>query len=162
MIIYLDYDGVLHPDGVYLQKGVPVLKGDQAHLGLFVWMPILETILADFPLVRVRLSTSWVYVKRFSYAKGRLSALLQARVDGSTFHTMMPDYEWEEMTRYEQILSDVNRKKYTNWLAIDNDDYGWPDSERHHLVKTENLLGLGDPSAQADLQAKLAILCLNN
>ena len=28
MILFLDFDGVLHPDAVYLERGRPVLRGD--------------------------------------------------------------------------------------------------------------------------------------
>ena len=34
MILFLDYDGVLHPDSAYLVRGRPVLR---ATGGLFMW-----------------------------------------------------------------------------------------------------------------------------
>lgn len=47
MILFLDYDGVLHPDAAYY---VPSRKSAHVELraegALFMWMPILEEILA--------------------------------------------------------------------------------------------------------------------
>lgn len=47
MILFLDYDGVLHPD--------PCLDASR----LFEHAPRLEAVLADFPEVGVVLSTAW-------------------------------------------------------------------------------------------------------
>lgn len=38
MLLFLDYDGVLHPDEVYLKRGRPVLRGPGE---LFMWVPHL-------------------------------------------------------------------------------------------------------------------------
>lgn len=39
MILFLDYDGVLHPDAAYLVKGRPELRAEGC---VFMWAPILE------------------------------------------------------------------------------------------------------------------------
>ena len=46
MILFLDYDGVLHPDHVYLVSGRPVPRADGE---LLMWAPILvrDSIDAD-------------------------------------------------------------------------------------------------------------------
>lgn len=86
MILFLDFDGVLHPGEVYLRNGTPALD-EQGEL--FMWAPILEEILADFPAVRVVLSTTWVVHLGFERARKRLPATLQRRVIGATWHTTM-------------------------------------------------------------------------
>jgi len=55
-ILFLDFDGVLHPDAVYMRRQRPILKAEGA---LFMWAPILVQILDDFPMVSLVLSTSW-------------------------------------------------------------------------------------------------------
>ena len=57
MILYLDFDGVLHPDEVYIVKDKVVLRAEGR---LFMWADRLAEALADRPAVRVVLSTSWV------------------------------------------------------------------------------------------------------
>ncbi|WP_231909764.1 HAD domain-containing protein [Cupriavidus nantongensis] len=61
MIVFLDYDGVLHPDAAYLVKGRPELRATGT---LFMWAPILEETLAPYPDAQIVLSTSWVQVRR--------------------------------------------------------------------------------------------------
>lgn len=56
MILFLDFDGVLHPDAAFLVKGRPTLKAEGQ---LFMWAPLLVDVLADFPEVQIVLSTSW-------------------------------------------------------------------------------------------------------
>lgn len=41
-VLFLDYDGVLHPDEVFLERGKPVLR---ARGELFMWTPLLEAAL---------------------------------------------------------------------------------------------------------------------
>ena len=152
-VLYLDFDGVLHPSDVYLIDGLPVLQGDQEHLGLFCWVHPLEILLAEFPEVEIRLSTSWVDRVSFEYAKEQLPATLQARVTGATWESRTERYD--HMTRYEQILADAEAHGIRDWVAIDDNDFGWPDAERKRLVRTYGNRGISDPVAQGDLYARL-------
>lgn len=81
MIIFLDFDGVLHPDVAFLVKGRPTLKAESE---LFIWVPLLTKTLADFPEVQIVLSTSWARELSFSRARRWLPQDLRARVVGST------------------------------------------------------------------------------
>jgi len=65
MILFLDFDGVLHPDEVYLVHGRPVLRDDGS---LFMWAPLLAEALTPFPDVQIVLSTSWVRELSFKRA----------------------------------------------------------------------------------------------
>jgi hypothetical protein len=47
MILFLDFDGVLHPDAVYLERGRPVLRADGE---LFMWAHHLVDALASAPM----------------------------------------------------------------------------------------------------------------
>jgi hypothetical protein len=66
MILFLDYDGVLHPEQVYLVDGRPKFRGEGT---LFMWAPILIKALSPFPKVKIVLSTSWVRLRGFNRAK---------------------------------------------------------------------------------------------
>ncbi len=46
MVLFLDFDGVLHPDQAYLVKGRPVLRAEGA---LFMWAPLLVDALKNYP-----------------------------------------------------------------------------------------------------------------
>lgn len=155
MVLYLDFDGVLHPSEVYLKNGVPTLICDDPYATLFCWAPILENILADFPDVNVRLSTSWVRMKSFDYSKQKLPASIQVKVAGSTFHRHMDKMEFDQLTRYQQIRADANRQGITRWVAVDDDGYGWPEAEKDHLVRTDGDHGLLQAKVQRELREKL-------
>lgn len=166
MILFLDYDGVLHPDAAYY-----VSSRRNAHIELraegtlFMWMPILEQILASYTSVRIVLSTSWVRELGFAKAKGFLSPGLQSRVIGGTWHSKMARHKegshrvpdlWSELTRYQQIAHYIQTKKPTvPWIAIDDNFVGWDPSVAHRLVPTDGATGLSDPAAQQLLRERL-------
>jgi hypothetical protein len=165
MILFLDFDGPLHPDAAYRipGKGI-VLKtcnvpDEFADAELFCHVPRLEAVLADFPAVRIVLSTSWVEAIGFSRAKARLSPALQERVIGATYHKHYTP-RWHYQTRFEQILEHVGRHRLgSRWVAIDNDNTGWPDIQYDNLVLTDDYAGLGDPATLARLVDRLRWLC---
>lgn len=75
MILYLDFDGVLHPDEAYWygpERGVLLktanLPIEYADHDLFCYAASLTEILDDFPEIRIVLSTSWVDDDRMGYA----------------------------------------------------------------------------------------------
>ncbi|TXG80839.1 MAG: hypothetical protein E6R14_08665 [Thermomicrobiales bacterium] len=153
-VLYLDYDGVLHPDAAFVFRGKGVVLMREGH-ALFECVPILERILDDFPAVRIVLATSWVQALDFSRAKARLSAALQCRVIGATFHRRhMNDVAFQMLPRGVQILADAQRRG-CRWVAIDNDDELWPASYRDRLVLTDPETGLLDTTVQRRLREKL-------
>ncbi|MBV6322150.1 HAD domain-containing protein [Duganella violaceipulchra] len=158
LVVYLDFDGVLHDDAVYWSKrdGIHIRMPGRT---LFEWSHVLEQLLTPYPMVRIVLSTSWVRVKNFEFAKKQLPIGLQARVVGATFHRReMRTWQFDNMSRGAQVLADVQRRQPAAWFALDNDDHDWPVAYRDHLVKTEDRLGLSDPQVQKDIQARLASL----
>lgn len=157
-VLYLDFDGVLHPDEVYRYKGRLVLKYDG--LELFEWAPLLVGLLAPYPAIRVVLSTSWVRVLSFSEARDWLPLELSARVIGATWHSRMDKDWWLGLSRYQQVTLHARRHKIKRWIALDDDTQHWPEDDREQLVHTEPLLGLAAPAATEQLREKLRLLHL--
>lgn len=159
MIIFLDFDGVLHPDAVYNPKNKPLEL--RAPGELFMHAHILIDALAYYPEARIILSTSWVRILGYERTVNKMPAGLAARVVGATWHKRMvidgqDPFSW--MTRYEQIESHVKRNGIKRWLAIDDLHSGsedWPAEQMIRLVLTEQFKGLGYIVAQADLNTKL-------
>jgi hypothetical protein len=160
-IVYLDFDGVLHDDAVYWTRELGIHIRTPGRV-LFEWASILVELLAPFPAVKIVLSTSWVRVRDFDFAKSKLPSALQARVVGATFHRReTPKWEFDNMSRGAQVYADVQRRRPECWLAIDNDDKFWPSHCREHLIKTNDDLGLSEPEVQAAISAKLASFVSN-
>lgn len=155
LVVFLDFDGVLHPDAVYqTRRGLEL----RAPGKLMMHAPILQDILSGFPEARISLSTSWVRMLSYSRARAWLPPELQARTISGTWHSRMPRAPLEGYdlyTRYEQIRAAVTRAGITRWLAIDDDpDYTWPEHDKR-LVRCEPSLGLSAPGTQAELRKKL-------
>lgn len=150
--LFLDFDGVLHPDAAYREGERIVLRADG--FALFEWVGILHDLLMPYPTVQVVLSTSWVRVLGFDVARSHLPEHLRRRVVGATWHETAPR-RWDNLTRYDQIRHSIERHRHVRWLAIDDNDAGWADEHRDNLVLTDPLLGLGASAAQADLREKL-------
>ena len=150
--LFLDFDGVLHPDAAYREGGRVVLRADG--IQLFEWVGVLEDLLAPYPTLQVVLSTSWVRVLGFDVAYSHLSERIRRRVVGATWYRTAPR-RWNRLSRYEQIRHTVERHRYARWLAVDDDGAGWADEHRGNLVLTDPLLGLGVDRAQQDLREKL-------
>ncbi|MCY1299485.1 HAD domain in Swiss Army Knife RNA repair protein [compost metagenome] len=155
IVLFLDFDGVLHPDAVYRTRhGLELRASGQ----LLMHANVLAQILVDFPDVRIALSTSWVRSLGFRRARAALPLELQARTVSATWHSAMPQAPlqgYDLQTRYQQIRRAVAAARLTTWLAIDDDPEGsWP-AHDVHLVRCDSQIGLGDPQVQAALHDRL-------
>lgn len=143
MILFLDFDGVLHPGAVFKTRRGIELRGEGS---LFMWSPILEKLLAECPQTQIVLSTSWVRQLDFKRAKKRLSESVQARVIGATYHSALESgadsTPWMQCTRWQQIAGYLARNKVQDWIALDDDDAGWPEDQRHRLLRCDPQTGL--------------------
>ena len=167
MILFLDFDGVLHPDAVYLERGRPVLRADGE---LFMWARHLVDALASAPRLRIVLSTSWARELRFARARDYLPAELRPKVIGATWHSgMATDDEhrplgrntwWDTATRYQQIRRYVDRAGINDWIAVDDQPEGWANADCDKLVATDSNLGLSAPSARVRLAAAVGNMAI--
>jgi hypothetical protein len=152
-VVFLDFDGVLHPDAVYLSRQGPTLRSEGE---LFMWAPVLVEILEPFTQVSLVLSTSWVRNLGFKRALSFLPARLRERVIGATWHSSMAkdwadESKWDGRTRYDQISRYAARAQLADWVSLDDDPEGWGTTAQHRLVVCNPDSGLGDPYTQQSL-----------
>lgn len=166
MILVLDYDGVLHPDSVYIERRRPVLRGPGE---LFMWADSLVEALQPWLNVQIVLSTSWVRFRGFERARDVLPVELRQRVIGATYHSgmarrapedggfKMVETWWDRSTRYQQILGYVTRAGLSDrdWLAIDDNNEQWNERHTDNLILTTSISGISEPAALEKLQARL-------
>lgn len=156
-ILYLDYDGVLHPADVRVTREAPLqprvyLRGEPTDQPLFRYMSLLELLLAPYPELKIVLATSWVRAFGYEFAVSQLSPGLQARVIGAT--------SFPAPTRFDSIDIDAEERGLSRWLALDDDVCSWPEAKRHLVVAPTNpLLGLAQPGVAAELATMLEALC---
>ncbi len=158
VVLYLDFDGVLHPDAAYRgpKRTVRMLKGQ-----LFEWAPCLERMIAPYPELRIVLSTSWVRVFGYDRARDELPLPIRHRVVGATYHSRIhgPTRElrdsWAQLPRGMQIAQDVARRQPAAWLAVDDAVDEFASDQRKCLVPCRSDRGIGDAHAQELLASLL-------
>jgi hypothetical protein len=162
-LLYLDFDGVLHPESVYVNSRQGIHLRDAPGRNLFENCQLLIEELARYPHVKVVLSTSWVRSIGFDRARGRLPLPLQARCIGATYHSRFHQPGREDGARSlrpaplrgEEVMADVQRRRPHKWLALDDTDEGWPDEERNNLILTHPFYGISAPTVRQALHAEL-------
>lgn len=157
-VLFLDFDGVLHPDDVYRTRSGLELRAPGQ---LMMYAGILIDILKEFPQVKISLSTSWVRILGYRRARAALPPELRALTVSSTWHSRMsraPFDGYDMHSRYQQIRAAVTRAGLTNWIALDDDPFeSWPDHDRR-LIRTDPDLGLSSALTQEELRVKLRAL----
>ena len=69
-VLYLDFDGALHPDAVFKYPKPPTIRLQAPGHELFESAPLLDQLLAQYPDIRIVLSTSRVQELGFDDARG--------------------------------------------------------------------------------------------
>lgn len=158
VVLFLDFDGVLHPDATFQTKQGIELRAPGE---LMMHAGILHDILRDIPLVKICLSTSWVRLLGYRRARAALPAELQLQTVSATWHSRMRETAregYDLFSRYEQICGAVTRSGVTRWIAVDDDpEFSWPANDER-LVRCNSQRGLGSESTQSDLRTKLKFL----
>lgn len=154
-ILYLDFDGVLHPADVRRYRAPPTIRVEAPGHALFESCETLERLLDPYPKVRIVLSTSWVRILGFQKARDYLTPGLITRVVGATFHTRYHKEGFTLQSRFLQIMGDVCRRNPTAWVAVDDDAEGWPDAHRSQLAFMPEDFGLSASAAQGALRQRL-------
>jgi hypothetical protein len=147
-VCVLDFDGVVQHEDVRMSRKHGIFMAAPGRV-LFEWVDILEDLLLPHEDVKIVLSTSWVRVRSFNYARAQLTPALQDKVIGATFHRReMRRNEFDLMPRGVQVAQDILRRGPKAWFALDDDDFGWPAWCRDNLIKTDGAAGISDPAIQ--------------
>lgn len=159
LLLYLDFDGVLHHENVLWHPGRGAYLAAPEGFKIFQHVALLDELLSPYPNVRIVLSTSWVLHYGCTKSARNLSPALQARVVGATYHSRMCKQEFRDMPRGQQVWSDALRRKPRDWLALDDQDENWPHQCRDKLVRTHDQLGLSHPPVIVEIKRRLKELC---
>jgi len=162
IVLYLDFDGVLHRDAVYRApcRGIYIQGGE-----LFEWAHFLDELLLPWPQVAIVLSTSWVRELGYNRALSYLPSTLAKRVIGATFHrrvhgpTRELRWHWSQTPRGQQIAEDVARRRPFAWLAIDDAVDEFTPAQAEFLVACRSDAGLSDIAVRAAFDAMLRRIC---
>jgi hypothetical protein len=158
-VLYLDFDGCLHNQAVYWDaiRRQPVIQAPVRYT-LFQHAALLDEMLAPHPGIRIILSTPWVRHYGIRKAAKELPAGLRRRVVGSTYDSEAPGESFDHLPRGELVAADVERRRPSRWLALDDDPIGWPDWALRHLLLTDPYEGISTPALQVELRRRLGQL----
>lgn len=157
-VCYLDYDGCVHHCNVRWSEERGLFLEAPERYRLFQHVGVLEELLAPFPAVRLVLSTSWAQKLGLKEAARHLPASLQARVIGATYEFAQPGDYFAHLSRGEQVTLDVQRRRPSAWLALDDDQVGWPKWAARHVVFTDPYEGVSVAHVQAAVRKRLDLL----
>ena len=159
LILYLDFDGVLHHENCLWHPKVGAYLSAPDGYVLFQHAELLEQLLAPHPQVQIVLSTSWVSQYGCSKTAKKLRPALRSRVIGATYHSSMCEHEFNALPRGLQVYTDVVKRRPRDWLAIDDMTEGWPERALPHYVRTHQHEGISDLAVLAEFREKLERMC---
>jgi hypothetical protein len=136
MIIFLDIDGVLHPE----TKGEPTPAID-----VFCHLPRFEAVMREFPMVQIVISSTWRYQFTLDQLRARFSPDIAARIIAATPQTEHIDGKYLPARRENEILDWLAAAERNDepWIALD--DAAWQfQQHRDRLVECVWYVGLDD------------------
>jgi hypothetical protein len=140
-IVFLDFDGVTHPEPCYADSA-------------FCCLPLIEAVLREFPAVEVVISSSWREQHTLDDMRAFFAPDIARRVVAATpvvshmnrfwlpGHAPKYPRQWE----CQQWLK-VNRVGSFPWLAIDDRGY-WFEPDCKHLLLTDSSRGFSEHDAE--------------
>ncbi|MGF6837747.1 hypothetical protein QF001_001614 [Paraburkholderia youngii] len=147
MVLFLNFDGVLHPNAVQFdQKDTPILDAPGHHL--FESSKALAEVAADFTNLRLILNTWWTYTVGLDGCLSFLPKSLSSRVDGSILpHASL----CSTLPHRISLATDAADNSEVPVVILDHADARYP----KHLLPATLLL---EPQVGlADLQAVYAL-----
>ena len=148
MILFLDFDGVLHPE----HMGEPTPSDV-----IFCHLPRFEAVMRDFSAVKIVISSMWRYDFSLDELKARFSPDIAMRIIGTTRLADRTNDTYLPARREKEILAWLvdSGNETSPWLALD--DAAWQfDLHLTKLVRCTWYIGL-DEAAELRLREALII-----
>ena len=139
MILFLDFDGVLHPQ--YDGEPTPVSE-------VFCHLPRFESVMRDFPYVDIVISSTWRIQFTLEELRSRFSPDIAARIIGVTPQIRWADDNYLPARREGEILKwlEIAGRSWTPWIALDDSTWQFT-KHRDRLVACTWYVGLNDEVA---------------
>jgi hypothetical protein len=139
MILFLDFDGVLHP-----QHDDQMVPAELA----FCHLPRFETIMREFPEIEIVISSTWREQFDLANLRNRFAADIAERIIGTTPLHLQTELSPPLHRREQEIIEwlQVAGRAQEHWIALD--DTIWQFSRyRSHVVECVRAVGLDDGEA---------------
>lgn len=158
MILFLDFDGTLHPNWTFHQRSGRQVAVPYSGPWL-IEAPILESIIKPYSeRIDIVIASWWAYTRSITEISNLLPCGVASRIVGSIWLPgELGRYREESMSRYRSIqlwLDHHGVDSAGDWIALDDDDRDWPPERRDHLVHANGTLA--NPEVQAALLRSLS------
>lgn len=126
MILFLDFDGVLHPVS--------------REAGTMVFVPNFERVMRDYPEVDIVISSAWRESSSLVELQSHFSQGFKERIIDATPVLQILDHKYLRQAEITAWLRDAGRE-YESWVAIDDSDWLFP-PECRNLILVNGQVGL--------------------
>jgi len=121
-ILFLDFDGVLHP----------WVSHRDDH---FFYLPRLEAVLRDYPEVKIVISSDWRFTHTLERLKTKFSPDIADRVIGQTPSLTRHTVNESGLRRREaRAFLKANKLSRASWLALDDRMDLWEPIDRRIII----------------------------
>jgi len=139
MVLFLDFDGVLHPEPCYREEE------------LFCRRPLLESVLREFPTVEIVISSTWRETRDLATLKSLFSPDISKRIMGVT-------PSWRDLSELIDVIGPYPRhvevegwlrqrqRAWEQWVALDDRAY-WFRPFLSNLVRCDGRVGIDETTA---------------
>ncbi|MEX3639607.1 HAD domain-containing protein [Paraburkholderia sp. BR14320] len=143
MVLFLNFDGVLHPNAVQFDKKNQPLLEARGH-SLFEGSKVLAEIASDFTSLRLILNTWWTYAIGLDGCLRHLPKVLSSRVDGSVLpHSSL----CRTLPHRISLATDAVANSEPPILILDHADARYPEHVLYLAFRLEPQVGLMDPQS---------------
>lgn len=148
MILFLDFDGVLHPF-------FPRRDRSDAENQLFSYLPRLEGVLRDFPEWRVVIASSWRENRPWANVIQAFSPDIVDRIIGATPVIKVKEPPYPRHPRHSEVLAylDANDLQGVRWIALDDDPRLYPPNCPNLLLCDDGFREIEEVALRTILQA---------
>lgn len=155
MDIYLNFDGVLHPDQVLYEEGCAPSMLLREHSAL-EYADLLVAALDTHPDAAIVLNTWWTFYIGLDACKELLPTPLAARVIGCTVqHASTYD---EAPVRYHEAARYIARRRQRALVIVDHGNARYPRKWNPFLLLLDPFEGLSNQAACRSLERRIRTL----
>ena len=149
MILFLDFDGVLHPQ-------TPRRDLSDAENRLFSYLPRLEAVLRDFPQWRIVISSSWREGRPWKNVISAFSADIALRIAGGTPVLQRKEPPYPKHPRFDEIglYLAAQGEQGVPWLALDDEVRLFPPGCPHLILCADGFHQAEEDALRARLRGR--------
>lgn len=151
MILFLDFDGVLHP-------AFPKRELADGENQPFSYLPRLENVLRDYSELRIVIVSSWREKQPWENILKAFTPDIAARIIGATPVLKTKEPPYPKHPRHDEVLAYLRTNGLTEsfWVGLDDDASLYPPNCRNLIVCADGFRDAEENALRAALSGRRA------